>query len=104
MLISVALGFVDCTQPAVGVVLLTIGVGMIGCQVGAGYEVNINEIGGKNFSGILYGVSNTFGVLPGLVAPYLVGLLTPKVKNFSKMPFYNFIFANSKQNWPYISF
>lgn len=79
MLVSIALGFVDCSQSALGVVLLTIGVGMIGCQAGAGFIVNINDIGGKNFSGILYGISNTFGTIPGIIAPYFVSLITTKV-------------------------
>ena len=45
---------------------------------GAGYIVNINEVGGK-YSGILYGISNTFGTLSGIIAPYVVGVITTNV-------------------------
>lgn len=79
MVCSLLLGLVvDCTQPFVGVLLLTIGVGTMGFVNSAGYGVNINEIGGQ-YAGILYGVSNTFATIPGIVAPYVVGLLTPIV-------------------------
>jgi hypothetical protein len=49
-----------------------------GCAAGAGYVVNINEVGGE-YSGILFGVSNTIGTLPGVIAPYIVGILTTHV-------------------------
>ena len=80
MIISILLGFIDCTQPMLSVLLLTMGVGMIGCVVGSGFVVNINDIGGQNYSGVLYGISNTFGTLPGIIAPYFVGLMTPQVR------------------------
>ena len=34
-------------------------------NTGAGYIVNINEVGGI-YSGILFGISNTIGTIPGL--------------------------------------
>lgn len=77
--VSVLLGFIDCTQPLLGVALLTIGFGMIGCVVGSGFIVNLNDIGGKHYSGVLFGISNTFGTIPGIIAPYFVGLMTPHV-------------------------
>ena len=45
---------------------------------GAGYAVNVNEIGGV-FSGVLFAISNAIGAISGILAPYLVGVLTPKV-------------------------
>ncbi len=45
---------------------------------GAGYTVNINEVGGV-YSGILFGISNCIGTIPGLIAPYIVGVITSKV-------------------------
>lgn len=77
--IFVILGFIDCSQPTVAVVLLTIGVGTTGIYLGAGFVVSIIDIGGKNYSGILYGIANTFGTLPGIISPYFVGVMTPKV-------------------------
>ena len=35
-----------------------------GLCTGAGYIVNINEVGGV-YSGVLFGISNSFGTLPG---------------------------------------
>ncbi len=45
---------------------------------GAGYIVNINEVGGV-YSGILFGISNCIGTIPGLIAPYIVGVITSNV-------------------------
>ncbi len=40
--------------------------------------MNINDVSGP-FSGILFGVSNTIGTLPGIISPYLVGVITADV-------------------------
>ena len=74
-LLMIALSFVTCANPYVGVALLVIGIGAFGAQSGAGSQVNVNEIGGK-FSGVLYGISNTFATIPGIVAPYIVSVIT----------------------------
>jgi hypothetical protein len=81
MIISILMIFVDCSKPFVGVALVTISVGMMGCVIGAGLLININDIGGKHYSGVLCGISNTFGTIPGIVAPYFVGIMTPMVKS-----------------------
>jgi hypothetical protein len=31
------------------------------------------------YAGIVYGISNTFATIPGIVSPYVVGTLTGKV-------------------------
>jgi sugar phosphate permease len=59
-----------------------------GFNHGGGYTVNINDIGGR-YSGILFGISNTFATIPGIVAPYIVAVLTPnKTQNEWKYVFY----------------
>lgn len=78
MLAIIGQCFVTCEQPFIGVLLLSIGVGFQALVVSGGLIVNINEVGG-NYSGILYGISNTFATLPGIIAPYLVGLITTSV-------------------------
>ena len=78
-IVSIVLGFIDCSQPMLGVALLSIGIAASACQLGGGFVLNLNDIGGKRFAGILYGISNTFGTIPGIIAPYFVGLMTPKV-------------------------
>lgn len=45
---------------------------------GAGFIVNINEVGGI-YSGILFGISNCIATIPGLIAPYIVGVITSDV-------------------------
>ena len=82
MILVVLLGFVDCTKSSLAIALLTIGVGMIGCVLGAGFVVSINDIGGNNYSGIIFGISNSLGNIPGIIAPYFVGLMTPHVRHF----------------------
>ena len=78
MTMMIGLIFVDCSQPLVGVALLSVGFGMLGCTEGAGFVVNINDIGGV-YSGALYGIANTFGSITGFIAPYFVALVTPNV-------------------------
>ena len=78
MIATAVLAFVDCSNPYLAVILLAIGVGFLGLNTGAGFVININEVGGM-YSGVLFGISNTFGTIPGIVAPYIVGILTTHV-------------------------
>ena len=78
MIATLILIFVDSSNKYGALGLLCVGVGFIGMCTGAGYIININEVGGI-YSGILFGISNTFGTLPGIIAPYIVGVLTPDV-------------------------
>ena len=73
-----SLMFVTCANPYIGVVLVAVGLAFSGLTYGAGFLVNYNDVGGT-FSGIVFGISNTIGTISGIVAPYLVGLLTPNV-------------------------
>ena len=75
-----ALCFVTCSDPYVGVAFLTIGLATTGCGYGAGFMVNYNDIGGP-FAGLIFGMVNTFGTMPGFIAPSLVGWLTPNVSH-----------------------
>ena len=45
---------------------------------GAGHLVNINDISGP-YSGIVFGISNTIATLPGIISPFLVGIITAEV-------------------------
>ncbi len=47
-------------------------------MTGAGHLVNINDISGP-YSGILLGISNTIATIPGIISPYVAGVLTPNV-------------------------
>ena len=48
---------------------------------GAGHLVNINDISGP-YSGIVFGISNTIATLPGIISPFLVGIITAEVLIF----------------------
>ncbi|XP_021359692.1 sialin-like [Mizuhopecten yessoensis] len=56
------------------VVLIVAGNGMLGVSV-TGLSSNIYDIG-HNYAGTLSGISNFFGNMPGIIAPYAVGLIT----------------------------
>ena len=34
------------------------------------------------YAGIVFGISNTFATLPGIISPYIFGALTAKVNTF----------------------
>jgi hypothetical protein len=56
------------------------------CTCG-GFFLNQYEIGGP-FSGIIVGISNTVGTIPGFLAPYIVNVITKNVifSNVLKKP------------------
>lgn len=74
----IGLSFVTCQYPIVGIILLVIGISFSAMCWGGGHLVNINDIAGP-FSGILFGISNTIATLSGILAPYLVGVITANV-------------------------
>ena len=78
MVATLILAFVDCSNPYLAVVLLMIGVGFLGAGCGAGFIININEVGGV-YSAVLFGISNTFGTIPGILVPWIVSILTVNV-------------------------
>ncbi|KAL8574081.1 hypothetical protein ACOMHN_061543 [Nucella lapillus] len=74
-LLVIGVGFVDCHNPVLGVALLTVGVSMCGFQYGAGFIVNSGDIA-PGYAGIIFGISNTFGTIPGFLAPIAIGIIT----------------------------
>ncbi len=74
----IGLSFVTCQHPYLGVSFLVLGIAAIGCQYGAGFLVNYNDICGK-YAGMVLGIGNTFASIPGILAPYLVGFVTKNV-------------------------
>lgn len=81
----IGLAFVSCREPAVGVVMLSIGLAFTGFGYGAGFMVNSNDVA-AGYAGIVFGISNTFATIPGIISPYLVGVITKNVNknNFLK--------------------
>ena len=75
----IGVGFMDCHHAAGGVVLLTVGVSMCGFQYGSGFVVNPGDIAPR-YAGIIFGISNTFGTIPGFLAPIAIGIITSEVR------------------------
>lgn len=75
MVAMLCLAFVDCSIPYAGVVCLTVAMAFNGFYWCGGVLVNINDIAGS-YSGVVFGIANSFGTMPGIIAPYVVGILT----------------------------
>ena len=60
--------------PTMGIVFLCIGVGITGVNA-TGYAVNLLDIAPK-FAGVIMGITNVFGSLPGFLSPQIVGIIT----------------------------
>lgn len=73
----IALAFMTCKLKYLAVVLLTIGITFTGCCYGGGFMLTANDIA-PAYAGIVFGISNTFATLPGIISPYIVGALTEK--------------------------
>ncbi|CAF3363661.1 unnamed protein product [Rotaria socialis] len=74
------LAFMTCQHKYTAVILLTIGVGLTGCCFGGGFALVPNDIA-RAYAGIIFGISNTFATIPGIISPYVVGALTEKDPN-----------------------
>ncbi|GFO24631.1 vesicular glutamate transporter 1 [Plakobranchus ocellatus] len=72
----IALGYVDCSKPALAIVLLILAVSLTGSQY-SGYLVNHVDIAPK-FAGILFGISNSLAAVTGFISPVVVGVITQK--------------------------
>lgn len=75
-----------CNTEAV-VILFTASMGLMGAFY-PGMKVNALDLSG-NFAGTIMAIVNGIGAITGIIAPYLVGLLTPDVshqfKTFSQL-------------------
>ncbi len=61
-------------NPIMGVAFLCIGVGITGVNA-TGYAVNLLDIAPR-FAGVIMGITNVFGSLPGFLSPQIVGIIT----------------------------
>ena len=71
----VALGYTDCTQPAVAIALLVLAVSIAGFQY-SGFLVNHVDIA-PQYAGILFGISNSIAAITGFISPVVVGVNLP---------------------------
>ena len=77
----IALGFIECSQTMLAVVLLTLGATVHGA-VYSGFLVNCMDIA-PQFAGTIFGISNMFGAATGFIAPPIAAALTPNVNTIA---------------------
>ena len=70
----VATSYMGCSQITAAVALMTLSIALIGCNNSA-YQLNHIDIA-PNYAGILQGITNSVGTIPGFVGPQVVGILT----------------------------
>ncbi|XP_041369223.1 sialin-like isoform X3 [Gigantopelta aegis] len=87
----IGLGYVDCTQPVTGVVLLMLGVCLTGFQY-SGFVVNHVDIA-PAYAGILFGISNSIAAVTGFISPVVVGVITTKGQTRTEWQYVFFISA-----------
>lgn len=74
--ISLAItGFLSCTNIEFGIALITVGQTFGEFAFMGGYMLSIFELAPK-YAGVIIGITNTFGVLPGFLCPLLVSFAT----------------------------
>ncbi|UJR32077.1 hypothetical protein I4U23_019545 [Adineta vaga] len=76
-IILIGLAFLTCHLKYFAVLLLVAGVTFNGFFIGGGFLLVANDIA-PTYAGIVFGISNTFATIPGIVSPYVVGILTEK--------------------------
>ncbi|CAF0912444.1 unnamed protein product [Adineta ricciae] len=75
--ILVGLAFLTCQSKYFAVLLLIIGMTVNAFSFGGGFLLVANDIA-PAYAGIVFGISNTFATLPGIISTYVVGALTDK--------------------------
>ena len=72
--LMVATSYVGCNSTSLAVVLFSLALGASNLNA-ATYRVNHLDIAPR-FSGVLMGITNSAGTIPGIIGPFVVGLLT----------------------------
>ena len=67
-------GYIGCNQIVVAVAFVTLANGFL-CLVHSGASVNHLDIAPK-FAGVLQGITNSAGAIPGMFSPMVVGFFT----------------------------
>ena len=70
----VSTSYVGCESTSLAVILFSLGLGASNFNT-ASFNVNHLDIAPR-FAGVLMGITNAAGTIPGIIGPYVVGLLT----------------------------
>eukprot|EP00794_Sanderia_malayensis_P012121 gene12121-13372_t len=71
--------YMGCSQIPAAVSLLALSVGLLACN-NAAYSINHLDVA-PNYAGVLQGITNSAGTVPGFIAPLVVGVLTENKPN-----------------------
>ncbi|XP_025084632.1 sialin-like [Pomacea canaliculata] len=71
----ISAGYMNCTQRPLAVLLLCLCLSFMGLRR-AGYSSNHIDLAPRH-AGVIFGIANTAGTVPGMIAPLVVGALTP---------------------------
>ncbi|KAJ8303345.1 hypothetical protein KUTeg_019741 [Tegillarca granosa] len=74
----ISTGFIGCDHRYIAVVTLTLSMGFGGLNR-AGFVVNHVDYAPK-YAGVLLGITNTAGTIPGILSPIVTSVLTPNVR------------------------
>ena len=77
-IVLVALGYIDCKQYLLGLMLLIVAISFLGVGIGSGFNVNHTEIAPK-YASVMFGITNGLAAIPGFVAPTMIGIITKDV-------------------------
>lgn len=70
----VSTSYVGCNATSLAVALFSLALGVSNLNA-ASYNVNHLDIAPR-FAGVLMGITNAAATIPGIIGPYVVGLLT----------------------------
>jgi len=86
----VATSYVGCEDRTIAVVLFSLALGISALNMSS-YGVNHLDIAPR-YAGVLKGITNSAGTIPGMLGPYVVGYLTDNEVMVLCSMFYLFIF------------
>ena len=89
--LMVATSYVGCDNTTLAVVLFSLALGMSALNMSS-YNVNHLDIAPR-YAGVLMGITNTAGTIPGMVGPYVVGYLTDNEVIYTSILFCSMFFC-----------
>ena len=85
---ALAVTFLPCSWKNMAVAVLIIAIAMSGLHK-LGFVLTLTDLA-PQFTGIIFGISNTAGTVPGVVMPMVIAAMTPQVNLFSAKKLLNF--------------
>ncbi|KAL7670442.1 hypothetical protein ACOME3_005378 [Neoechinorhynchus agilis] len=66
---------INASTNYIAVILLTVANAFFGIAFGSGFMCVCNDLSSR-FAGVLFGISNTFATIPGIISPYFTAMFT----------------------------